>query len=102
MEKNNKLLILGFIVFIIFICFVSCGNSNNKNIETNNNEQIEELLYLGIEEYEVGCFETLSDIAVKYIPSDEYMSDWIADVKRLNGRKTNDIYFGEVIKVYYY
>jgi hypothetical protein len=71
-------------------------------MEKEQETKVEKILYSGVEEYKVGCFETLSDIAVKYIPSDAYMNDWIADVKRLNGRKTNDIYFGETIKVYYY
>ena len=58
--------------------------------------------YAGVEEYEVGPFETLSHIAVKYIPSDDYMQQWIEDAQRLNGRKNSTIYFGEVIKVYVY
>ena len=89
------------IMLIILYAFVSCAGTEKKQvvIEQQEEQQIE---YAGVEEYEVGCFETLSHIAVKYIPSDEYMSQWIRDVKRLNGRKTNDIYVGEKIKVFTY
>ena len=101
---KDKSILIAVIIFIIAISLFSCGSSKKEKeivLETET-EQKQEVFYAGVENYEVDCFETLSDIAVKYIPSDEYMSDWIADVKRLNGRKTNDIYFGEVIKVYYY
>lgn len=99
---KQKIILSLLIIFIILISLLSCGNSKNDIVVENKTESIQEISYSGIENYEVDCFETLSDIAVKYIPSDKYMSDWIADVKRLNGRKTNDIYFGEVIKVYYF
>ena len=99
---KQKIILSLLIIFIILISLLSCGNSKNDIVVENKTESIQEISYSGIENYEVDCFETLSDIAVKYIPSDKYMSDWIADVRRLNGRKTNDIYFGEVIKVYYY
>lgn len=99
---KHKSIVFALIIFILIICLFSCGNSRKEIVLQEQKEQKQEIFYAGIENYEVNCFETLSDIAVKYIPSDEYMSDWIADVKRLNGRKTNDIYFGEVIKVYYY
>lgn len=99
---KQKIILSLLIILIILISLLSCGNSKNDIVVENKTESIQEISYSGIENYEVGCFETLSDIAVKYIPSDKYMSDWIADVRRLNGRKTNDIYFGEVIKVYYY
>lgn len=98
--KNNRLITLGLIIFIIFISFVSCASKEKQvTIQQVENPKIE---YSGTEEYTVEPFDTLSAIAVKYIPSDEYMQKWINDVKRLNGRKTNDIYFGETIKVYYY
>lgn len=100
--KDNFLITFALIMLIVSVSFASCGNKCKSEIEEIRNEQVQKILYSGIEEYEVGCFETLSDIAVKYIPSDVYMNDWIEDVKRLNGRKTNDIYFGETIKVYYY
>lgn len=99
---KDKSVLFALIVFILIICLFSCGNSKKEIVSEIETEQKQEMFYAGVENYEVDCFETLSDIAVKYIPSNEYMSDWIADVKRLNGRKTNDIYFGEVIKVYYY
>ena len=100
--SNNKFSIILIILFVLFISFVSCSSNHDKSSKNVETIEIQKISYSGIEEYNVKCFETLSDIAVKYIPSKEYMSDWIADVKRLNGRKTNDIYFGEVIKVYYY
>ena len=100
--KNNFLITFCIITVVLFACFASCGNKCKSEMEKEQETKVEKILYSGVEEYEVGCFETLSDIAVKYIPSDVYMNDWIADVKRLNGRKTNDIYFGETIKVYYY
>lgn len=99
---RDKSVLLALVVCVLVIMLFSCQSSKENVVAETQAEQKQEILYAGIENYEVGCFETLSDIAVKYIPSDEYMSDWIADVKRLNGRKTNDIYFGEVIKVYYY
>ena len=100
--NNNFLITFCITTVVLFACFASCGNKCKSEMESAKEQQMETILYSGIEEYKVGCFETLSDIAVKYIPTKEYMSDWIDDVKRLNGRKTNDIYFGEVIKVYYY
>lgn len=100
--KDNFLIEIALIILVIFISFVSCGNTPKEKNNAVQVEEIKNIEYSGIEEYEVQAFDTLSSISTKYIPTDEYMSDWIADVKRLNGRKTNDIYFGEVIKVYYY
>lgn len=87
------------IMLIILFSLASCGSSEKQTVivEEKKEQQIE---YAGIEEYKVQAFDTLSSIAVKYIPSDKYMSQWIADVKRLNGRKNSTIYVGEVIKVY--
>ena len=62
----------------------------------------ESISYAGVEEYRVQSFDTLSSIAVKYIPDDDYMQQWINDVQRLNGRKNSTIYFGETIKVFTY
>lgn len=87
-------------MFILVFAFASCGSSEKEiTYECREEQKIE---YAGIEEYEVGAFDTLSHIAVKYIPSDAYMQEWIEDVKRLNGRDNSTIYFGEVIKVYVY
>lgn len=97
MKKDNILISLALIMLVVVISLASCGSGKKKVVEVKEEQRIE---YAGTEEYEVGPFETLSHIAAKYIPSDEYMSQWISDVKRLNGRKTTDIYSGEVIKVY--
>lgn len=88
------------IMVIILFAFACCG-STEKEITYECREE-ERIKYVGVEEYEVGAFDTLSGIAVKYIPSDAYMQEWIDDVKRLNGRDNSTIYFGEVIKVYVY
>ena len=89
------------IMFIVLFAFVSCGRSEKQNVIVNEREE-QQIEYVGIEEYKVQAFDTLSSIAVKYIPSDKYMSQWIEDVKSLNGRKNSTIYFDEVIKVYVY
>ena len=99
---KDKSILMAFVLCVVAIMLFSCQGSRKNVVAETQPQQKQEIVYAGIENYKVGCFETLSDIAVKYIPSDEYMNDWIADVKRLNGRKTNDIYFGEVIKVYYF
>ena len=87
------------IMLIILYAFVSCAGTEKKEVVVEHQEE-ERIDYAGVEEYEVGCFETLSHIAVKYIPSDKYMQQWIKDVQRLNGRNNSTIYSGEVIKVY--
>ncbi len=89
------------IMLIILYAFVSCAGTEKKEVlaEVQEEQRIE---YVGVEEYEVGPFETLSHIAVKYIPSDKYMQQWIKDVQRLIGRENSTIYSGEVIKVYVY
>jgi len=87
------------IMFIISFAFVSCGSSEKSEV-TCEQEEYQRIKYCGVELYEVGPFETLSHIAVKYIPSDKYMQQWIEDVQRLNGRNNSTIYSGEVIKVY--
>lgn len=97
MKKEKTFISIALIVLIVGISLACCGSGEKTVIVSEEEQRIE---YLGVEEYEVGPFETLSHIAVKYIPSDEYMSQWISDVKRLNGRKKSDIYVGEVIKVY--
>ena len=88
------------IMLIVLYAFVSCGSSEKKEIVEKKEEQ--RIEYAGIEEYEVGPFETLSHIAVKYIPSDDYMQQWIEDVQRLNSRDNSTIYSGETIKVFTY
>ena len=88
------------VMLILVFAFASCGSSEKE--VTYQQEEEQRIGYAGIEEYEVGAFDTLSHIAVKYIPSDSYMKEWIDDVKRLNGRDDSTIYFGEVIKVYIY
>lgn len=89
------------IMLIILYAFVSCAGTEKKEVVVE--EQVEQWIdYAGYEFYEVGPFETLSSIATKYIPSDDYMQDWINDVQRLNGRNNSTIYSGEVIKVYVY
>lgn len=87
------------VMLIIVFAFACCGSSDKVTYECKEEDRIE---YAGIEEYEVGAFDTLSGIAVKYIPSDLYMQEWIRDVQRLNNRDNSTIYFGEVIKVYVY
>ena len=89
------------IMLVIVYTFVCCAGTNKKEVITEHQEE-ERINYDGYEFYQVGPFETLSSIAVKYIPSDDYMQDWIYDVKRLNNRDNSTIYFGEVIKVYVY
>jgi hypothetical protein len=89
------------IMLIILYAFVSCAGTEKKEVIVEEQEE-QRIEYAGVIEYEVGPFETLSHIAVKFIPSDEYMQEWISDVKRLNGRKTSDIYSGETIKVFTY
>ena len=88
------------IIAIITIALASCGAGQSKEPEIVTVSEESKLEYCGVEEYEVGPFETLSHIAVKYIPSDEYMQQWIKDVQKLNGRKNTTIYVGETIKVY--
>ena len=90
------------VIAIITIALASCGAGQSKEPETVTISEESKLKYSGIEEYEVGPFETISHIAVKYIPSDGYMQQWIKDVQKLNGRKNSTIYVGEVIKVYMY
>ena len=89
------------IMLIILFAFACCGSTEKEEV-TYQQEEEQRIEYAGIEEYEVGPFETLSHIAVKYIPSDAYMQEWIDDVERLNNRKNSTIYSGEVIKVYIY
>ena len=89
------------IMLIILYAFVSCAGTEKKEVVVEHQEE-QRIDYAGVEFYEVGAFETLSHIAVKYIPSDDYMQEWIRDVQRLNNRKNSTIYFGEVIKVYVY
>lgn len=100
--KNNILITSALIILVVFISFASCGNTTKEKSNIIKNQEIQKIEYTGIEEYKVQSFDTLSSIATKYIPSDEYMEQWIYDVKKLNKRKTNDIYFDEIIKVYYY
>lgn len=95
--KNNVLITIALILLVMVISLASCASTEKEVNEVKEEQRLE---YAGVEEYEVGPFETLSHIAAKYIPSDEYMYEWICDVERLNGRKTSDIYFGEVINVY--
>lgn len=96
--------ILSVILISIAISGATKGNGNENQTEIKEKTAAAEQLisYAGIEEYRVQSFDTLSSIAVKYIPSDKCMSKWISDVKRLNNRKSNDIYFNEVIRVYVY
>lgn len=101
--KNNRLLMLALIMAVTVVAFASCGADRNYKQDVPTEAVIEERMpYGGIEEYEVQAFDTLSKIAVKYIPSDKYMADWINDVQKLNGRDNSTIYYGETIKVYSY
>ena len=100
---KHKRIIFTVLSLMLALTLSGAGKSQNRTHEQNRCESAAETIaleYTGIEEYEVQAFDTLSAIAVKYIPSDEYMQQWIDDVKRLNKRKTSDIYSGEVIKVY--
>lgn len=107
-QKYQNRLIAFMIVIImlvfVYVCFGSTtkGNENTAELNTKTAESEQLISYAGVEEYRVQSFDTLSSIAVKYIPSDKYMSKWIDDVKRLNNRKSNDIYFDEIIRVYIY
>lgn len=58
--------------------------------------------YASVESYTVKANDTLSSIAVKYIPSDKYMQYWIEDVMRLNDRTKPIVYWGETIEVLTY
>ena len=89
------------IMLILVFAFASCAGTEKKEVVVYHQEE-QRIDYAGYEFYEVGPFETLSSIATKYIPSDDYMQDWICDVQRLNNRNNSTIYFGEVIKVYVY
>lgn len=88
------------VMIIIAVSFVCCGARKSSPAEDEAGTSAVE--YAGTEEYVVQAFDTLSDIAVKYIPSDEYMQQWICDVIRLNGRRNSTIYYGETIRVYTY
>lgn len=100
-KRENKLIMISLAIFLVVLFTLSCCGAKQSNPAEAEPVKVE-IQYAGTEEYTVGAFDTLSHIAVKYIPSDEYMQQWIEDVKRLNGRKTTDIYYGEVIKVYVY
>lgn len=85
---------------VVSLAFVSCGTKcPAPQCAEAEKRRVE---WSGIEEYEVGAFDTLSGIAVKYIPSDDCMEQWIEDVMRLNCRRNTTIYYGETIKVYNY
>ena len=94
--------ILSVILISIAILGATKGNENQTELKEKTAAAEQLISYAGIEEYRVQSFDTLSNIAVKYIPSDKYISKWISDVKHLNNRKSNDIYFDEVIRVYIY
>ena len=107
--RNIQDKLIAFIVVSIMLVFVyvSCVRATKGKEPTAEQEEAtavtENIIsYAGVEEYRVQAFDTLSSIAVKYIPDDYYMQQWIDDVKRLNNRKSNDIYFDEVIRVYVY
>lgn len=98
-KKIQRRLAAVFAVMIVITAsFVCCGARKSSPAEDEAGASAVE--YAGTEEYVVQAFDTLSDIAVKYIPSDEYMQQWIGDVIRLNGRRNSTIYSGETIKVY--
>lgn len=104
-KYQNRLIAFMIVIIMLVFAYVCCGSiAKGKQMEQKEETAPGEILisYTGIEEYRVQSFNTLSSIAVKYIPSDKYMSKWISDVKRLNNRKSNDIYFDEVIRVYVY
>ena len=71
-------------------------NESEPEFELIVNEPV--VKYADIEFYTVEGGEGWSHIAVKYIPSAEYMQQWIRDVKYLNTRKSATVYFGETIK----
>ena len=98
---NIAMMIVSITAVVIF-ALVSCGSGQHEKIEIVEAPEEVRLGYCGTEEYRVQSFDTLSAIAVKYIPSDEYMQQWIKDVIRLNDRKNDTIYFDETIKVYVY
>ena len=103
MGNYKKILcILSVVLISIAISGATKGNGNETELKEKTAAAEQLISYAGIEEYRVQSFDTLSSIAVKYIPSDKYMSKWMSDVKRLNNRKSNDIYYDEVIRVYVY
>ena len=100
-KRITRILATIFAVMFIILCALSsCGGTEKKAIKPETPK--ERIKYARVIEYEVGPFETLSHIAVKFIPSDDYMPKWIEDVQKLNGRKNSTIYSGETIKVYVY
>lgn len=101
-KKGLRIIATTFaLMLIITYAFVSCGGTEKKEVRVEEQKE-ERIKYARVIEYEVGPFETLSHIAVKFIPSNDYMPKWIEDVQKLNGRKNSTIYSGETIKVYVY
>lgn len=100
-RKISKTVCVRVFIFItmFLIGFSSCTSKGEVKVEKSD-PLPQRAEYVGVVEYEVKSFDTLSKIACDYIPSDRYMETWIRDVQKLNGRKNSTIYFGEVIKVY--
>lgn len=100
-RNNGKVyLVIAIVLIALFMIGFSNGTSKGEVKIEKSDPLPQRAEYVGIVEYEVKSFDTLSKIACDYIPSDRYMETWIRDVQKLNGRKNSTIYFGEVIKVY--
>lgn len=102
-QKKRRFAAWAIVVIIIFIAFVSCGSQKKQN-QTQDITTINTYpKYKGVSEYEVEVNDTLLGIAVKMCPHTFSSQDYYRyadDIRRLNGRKTDIIYWHEKIKIY--
>lgn len=95
------------IVFIIMAWVAACGAvKRDRSTASGAMAQIQAESYpkySGVVKYIVKGDDTLLGIAYKMCPADlptEAYYRYAKDVKRLNGRETDIIYFKETIKIY--
>ncbi len=101
-QKKRRFAAWVIVVIIIFIAFVLCGSQKKQN-QTQDTITTIYPKYKGVSEYEVEVNDTLLGIAVKMCPHTFSSQDYYRyadDIRRLNGRETDTIYWHEKIKIY--
>ena len=92
---------LAFLAVIILICSAACSAVKGKEEITEAPERtFQRNVYDGVEHYTVKSDDTLLGIALAVVPEGQSVSQWIEDVKRINNRENNVIYWKEDLKIF--
>ena len=96
-DKRNRIFKIGIVIVVIIGALIACGAEQPKK-EVENKEARNQ--YAGVAYYEVKANDTLSNIAYSIVPPEQSVKQWISDVKRINERTDDIVYFKENLKIF--